>query len=178
MNMQLKYPPARRRRRSRRRGKTRSARIRERERKKERGNEALPSSGANGQATNRCCLFYLFRCFSAFPRGVLREGSPGSVPRQRGKKIRAQAFGISRAAGIVSLTRAAAVAAAVKRERGGGTGSVFPRECWAVKVVFETRREDGTGCFSRGGVERARCCSIHLVRARREETFKLLREGK
>lgn len=140
--MQLKYPPARRRRRSRRRGKTRSARIRERERKKERGNEALPSSGANGQATNRCCLFYLFRCFSAFPRGVLREGSPGSVPRQRGeKKIRAQAFGISRAAGIVSLTRAAAVATAVEREEGGRVP------------------------FSRANVELWKLCSKHAGKA-------------
>lgn len=171
MNMQLKYPPARRRRRSRRRGKTRSARIRERERSTSKLGRKWPS--------HQPLLFVLF--VSLFFRVSARcppWGQPRKCPAPKGgKKIRAQAFGISRAAGIVSLTRAAAVATAVER-RGEGRGSVFPRECWAVKVVFETRREGGTGCFSRGGVERARCCSIHLVRARREETFKLLREGK
>lgn len=122
--MQLKYPPARRRRRSRRRGKTRSARTRERERKR----EGTKHFQARAQMAKPPTVVVCFICFVVFPRfrAVSSVRAAPEVSRAKGgKKIRAQAFGISRAAGIVSLTRAAAVAAAVERERRGD-GFRFP----------------------------------------------------
>lgn len=85
MNMQLKYPPARRRRRSRRRGKTRSARTREREKERER--ERSTSQLGRKWPSHQPLLFVLF--VSLFFRVSARcppWGQPRKCPAPKGGK--------------------------------------------------------------------------------------------
>lgn len=81
MNMQLKYPPARRMKKT--SGKTRSERKRE-------GTKHFQARAQMAKPTVVVVIVVCFICFVSFPRcprGVLREGSPRKCPAQRGRPL-------------------------------------------------------------------------------------------